>query len=150
VAGSIPAPNRNGGQRHKAVARPQTYKGGEENEMNKKQAEEIVSLLSAEFQICPRVKYSKRATRGHYFPSSNTILIGPRCWRSTETTIIHEFAHALCDAQHGRIKAGRKTVWHGPAFARCLLDTISAWYGNNSTYPWNSEYKSLQAYGPKK
>ena len=120
--------------------------------MDKKQAEEMISILTAEFHILkPKVEFSNIANVGRYSPRLHRIHIGLRCWFGTENLILHEFAHALAYTRYGIIKNSKyRTEWHGPKFAQCLIEIINAWYGNQEKYCWQKEYKRLQTYGPTK
>jgi len=118
--------------------------------MEKIQIIEMVDLLTEEFKIRkPRVKITN-ASAGCYFVDEHSICLTPKSWFGMENLTIHEFAHALVWERHGRIKRGKQTDWHGPAFAKCLIEIINAWYGDQSKYCWKREYKSLKAYEPKK
>jgi hypothetical protein len=116
------------------------------------QIKEMISLLATEFKISEPFLVFTRSTTGSYLPRSNRIKVGMRSWREIENLILHEFAHALTDFRYGRIRRTPygKTIWHGPEFTRCLIEIINAWYGDQAKYSWNTEYKSLQAYGPRK
>ena len=64
-----------------------------------------------------------------------------------EPCLLHEFAHYLT---HSRADfAPNRTGDHGPAFHRALTDVAEAWYGDAGRYPWQHEYKSLAAAGPR-
>ena len=119
--------------------------------MLKTQIQEMIALLAAEFKIGePRLVFTK-STNGSYFPGAHRIKIGLKSWRGIENLVLHEFAHALSNTRYGIIKISKyRTEWHGSRFAQCLIEIVDAWYGDQSKYSWNTEYKSLRAYGPRK
>jgi hypothetical protein len=113
---------------------------------------EMVALLSTEFGInAPSITFTRSCT-GTYYSRRHRIAIGMTPWRGIENTVLHEFAHALANILYGRIRRTPfgKTIRHGPEFAHCLIEIINAWYGDQVKYPWDTEYKNLQAYGPQK
>jgi len=119
--------------------------------MDKEQIQEMIALLAAEFKIRkPSIVFTRSST-GSYSPGLHRIKIGMKAWRGIDL-VLHEFAHALTDNRHGRIRRTSygKTIWHGPEFARCLVSVIDAWHGDQTKYSWSTEYKSLKAYGSKK
>jgi len=120
--------------------------------MDKHQAAVMISVLSAKFNIPkPNYKLLPSGKNGRYSPGRNLIWIGMKCWYGIENIILHEFAHALTNARYGVIKTSKyRTEWHGAKFARCLIEIIDVWYGNQEKYCWGKEYKSLRAYGPRK
>ena len=120
--------------------------------MEKTQIQEMVALLAAEFKIGEPKLVFTRSRIGSYAPWSNRIKIGLKSWRGIENLILHEFAHALTDFRYGRIRRTPygKAIWHGPEFAKCLIEIINAWYGDQAKYDWDTEYRSLRAYGPRK
>lgn len=116
--------------------------------MKEREIVEMVDILTEEFKIPkPKVKITN-ASRGTYFVTEHLIKVGMKSNFGPEDLTLHEFAHALTDTIHGKIKRGRKTSWHGPQFVQSLIEIVQAWYGDQEKYCWQKEYRSLRAYGP--
>jgi hypothetical protein len=106
------------------------------------EAEMILTSLAEEFRLAvPELVWSNRNRRGKYQRRPHRIITGPRAWRGTVSSLLHEFAHALA----WRRSPGCRS--HGKEFKEALHDTVAFWYGDATKYPWDTEYRSVYAYG---
>jgi hypothetical protein len=110
--------------------------------MSREEAQKHLKQLSRKFGIpCPKLKWGEHNKRGYFFVGG-LIRMGPKAWRSAEACLVHEFAHALTMHRHG------PRVHHERPFQEALEQVVRAFYGagNERTYPWDKEYKSVQNY----
>jgi hypothetical protein len=109
--------------------------------LNRQAVEEVIVLLAEEFKIPrPRIRWHGRTLRGRACWTTNTIYLGPNCWRGMDS-VLHEFAHIL----HYRTTGERGC--HREGFVYALKKTAHAWYGDHTKYSWQTEYRSLRKYG---
>lgn len=112
--------------------------------MTKQKAESIVNEISCALG-CPRPKliWSPRTTRGRGY--HRWIKIGPRCWRGTINSLIHEFAHHLHYHRNFQLRhRDRDEKSHGHAFYVALWDVVNAAQNLGYEYNWLTEYKSIR------
>jgi len=113
--------------------------------MSRTEAAEMILLLSSALGVsAPGMRWSDRARRGRYGLVSMLIVVGPRCWRGAEASILHEFAHHVVNVRNPyRWERGGRINHHGPDFIEALRLVVSEWYGMAS-YPWGTEYASIR------
>lgn len=120
----------------------------------KSEAVEMLGILAREFDIpAPSLSWSQRVKRGSAHYLRNLIVAGPCAWRGAEACLIHEFAHILNHRRHFdgfAVRGLKRKSHHGAEFMQALLDTIIAWYGDASAYPWKTEYRTIAAFGATK
>lgn len=111
--------------------------------MTHAEAREALDILSKWFEV-PRVDlvWSTRTTRGRAAYFGNTVKIGPRCWRGTTDSLLHEFSHLL--AVRFARKRGLDGRGHGEEFRHRLHEVAAAWYGDPSRYGWRTEYANVR------
>ena len=66
--------------------------------------------------------------------------------KKLEDIILHEFAHTLdyrMTPNGERVRGGKRSV-HDEVFLDRLREVVIAWYGDESKYQWNGEYKTIQ------
>lgn len=98
----------------------------------------VLDGLADRFQVSrPKLCYSAITRRGRYYYRGERILIGPRCWRGIEQSLVHEFAHHLATKRHG-------DCGHNARFIAALFDTAAAHFVDPTKYLWRTEYKSIQ------
>ena len=108
--------------------------------MNEEEARETVKFLAGVFNIpTPSLRWSYRIKNG-VAPKCTSIVIGPKCWRGVEDTLLHEFAHVLDKALTGHVHHSR-SFWH------ILEAVVLAWYRNVKDYDWSTEYKRGRRHG---
>src|SRR5262252_3028895 len=115
--------------------------------MDRAQALAAIRRLSKEFNLShpPKLYWTGRVTKGraHYDRAygmlrGTWIKIGPRCWRGTETSFVHEFAHVV----HYHRRPGARG--HGLDFYQALVAVAHAYYdGDPKRYAWQTEYRSI-------
>jgi len=127
---------------------------------SKHQAQEICDLLSAEFGVePPRVVWRGGSRNGRYVPYGRQVILGPCAWRGVDC-VLHEYAHHLAYVTFGytgstdargeivRNVNGRLSRGHGPLYHRALTLVALAWYGDETKYAWDTEYRAIAAAGP--
>lgn len=114
--------------------------------MTREEATEAITLLAKEFRIQrPRLFWTRKASRGRARYRKYVITSGPNCWRGTEQSLIHEFAHMLTYKRYGA-----HVAQHGEEFRYCLWHVVIAWFGNPSRYAWDNEYKRVGQFGKQR
>jgi hypothetical protein len=116
---------------------------------------EIITRLSARFEVTPPSFRFNKSQRGMYYPITQEVTIArplkQGTWRRGEHSLLHEFAHHLADLRVRREyeAAGRKWSFkdlphHDERFRQALLEIATFYYdGEPKRYLWASEYKSI-------
>jgi hypothetical protein len=122
--------------------------GSKSAPMTKAEANEALYILAKWFEINrPFLVWSIRTTRGRASWSRRCVKVGPKCWRGTTDSLLHEFAHLFAMEsslkRYGTIEPG---CGHGPAFWHAMHMVAAAWCGDPSKYGWATEYRSGFAY----
>jgi hypothetical protein len=107
---------------------------------------EIAAVLCERLDVVPpRIAARSRTQRGAYSPTRLLIKVPKVAWRGRIPSFLHEFAHhhQYCKNSWAGMRA------HGKEFRRSLVRVVKAHYGNLRDYPWQTEYRSVVAYGNK-
>lgn len=113
--------------------------------LSQQEAEETLDKLTEHFGVDVTLIWDNRIRNGFWRPSRDEIHLGSKCWAGV-STVLHEYAHALCDKRHGRITRTVRRKFHGKEFCDCLKEISIFFYGDASKYPYQKEYKHVQAY----
>jgi hypothetical protein len=104
----------------------------------------IVAALAQHFGVrAPAVNWTARTRRALYYPTRQSITIGPRTWTGAEFATLHEFAHHL---NHVQCNGGG----HDSSFWACVIKIARAWYGDPAKYGWRYEYKTGKTLAQRK
>lgn len=117
--------------------------------MTRDQAREVVALIAECFGVQPpTLRWSLRARNGLFLVQRRQIVVGPRCWRGVEATLLHEMAHHVLHHERRGLRrgGGRQCDIHGPAFSDTLHRIAEHWYGTAIRYPWDTEYASVRRF----
>ncbi len=125
--------------------------------LTQQQAEEGLAKLALNFGIPkPRLSWTNQAKNGRAWNIHNRIALGPRCWRGTTNSLLHEFAHILSwQRQRQALRAAgfatpNVVFGHGRHFIDTLIDVVEFWFqGDLSKYGWFSEYRSIARFASK-
>lgn len=116
--------------------------------MNQADAQIEAKKLAEHFGIkVPRIEWTARAKRGRYNPRRMALIIGPRAWRTTVASFVHEFAHHLQWMRYRERYPDGNPKSHGEEFRRALRKVVEAFYPDPAQYPWHTEYRSIRGLG---
>lgn len=105
--------------------------------MSKFDPNKLLIKLSQTFHIKkPNLAYKRN--EGSWDLDNYTIWYDPRHQFGAKGTIVHEFAHCLCDNRY------KTHHHHGRKFYGCLVEVINKSYSHHKYYPWRNEYPNLR------
>ena len=107
----------------------------------RKETQERLTLLCLRYNVSVKLKWSNGRRRGVFLKNERIVLLGPRAWNQPIPTLLHLFAHIICD---DRCRDSRN---HSYRFCETLWKLVIEAYKSPARYPWYGEHNSVFNFG---